>query len=83
MILYHGSYLEVPKPDLCHSRPRVDFGRGFERRISKKESDIVYKARRKSYFFRLALFIPPVIWEISVSVVSFSTKQARLMASSP
>ncbi len=29
MILYHGSYLEVPKPDLTHSRPNVDFGRGF------------------------------------------------------
>ena len=29
MILYHGSYLEVAKPDLKHSRPRVDFGCGF------------------------------------------------------
>lgn len=29
MILYHGSYIEVPKPDLLHSRPRVDFGLGF------------------------------------------------------
>ena len=29
MILYHGSFQEVSKPDLEHSRPNVDFGRGF------------------------------------------------------
>lgn len=29
MILYHGSYLEIKEPDLIHSRPNVDFGRGF------------------------------------------------------
>lgn len=29
MILYHGSFLEIAKPDLKHSRPNVDFGRGF------------------------------------------------------
>lgn len=29
MILYHGSYLEIPVPDLTHSRLDVDFGRGF------------------------------------------------------
>lgn len=29
MILYHGSYLEIVKPDLKHSRDNVDFGRGF------------------------------------------------------
>ena len=29
MILYHGSFLEIVKPDLAHSRPNVDFGRGF------------------------------------------------------
>ncbi len=29
MILYHGSFMEVPKPDLVHSRAKVDFGRGF------------------------------------------------------
>ena len=29
MILYHGSYLEIVKPDLQHSRPNVDFGLGF------------------------------------------------------
>ena len=29
MILYHGSFLEIAKPDLVHSRLSVDFGRGF------------------------------------------------------
>lgn len=29
MILYHGSNLEVDKPDLAHSRDNVDFGKGF------------------------------------------------------
>ena len=25
MILYHGSHLAIPKPDILHSRPYVDF----------------------------------------------------------
>ena len=29
MKLYHGSSMEILKPDLLHSRPNVDFGRGF------------------------------------------------------
>ena len=29
MILYHGSYLTVEKPDLSYSRINVDFGKGF------------------------------------------------------
>lgn len=29
MIIYHGSYMEVIKPDITHSRANVDFGRGF------------------------------------------------------
>ena len=29
MILYHGSYMEISNPDLIHSRPNVDYGRGF------------------------------------------------------
>ncbi|MGN0430675.1 MAG: DUF3990 domain-containing protein [Acetatifactor sp.] len=29
MILYHGSYIEITKPDLAHSRQNVDFGVGF------------------------------------------------------
>ena len=29
MILYHGSSLDIPHPDLLHSRANVDFGKGF------------------------------------------------------
>jgi len=29
MILYHGSYVCVDKPDITHSRNNLDFGRGF------------------------------------------------------
>lgn len=29
MILYHGSFVVVAQPDLLHSRPNVDFGKGF------------------------------------------------------
>lgn len=29
MIVYHGSFLEIPRPDLKHSRKNVDFGCGF------------------------------------------------------
>lgn len=29
MIVYHGSYIEIQKPDLEHSREDVDFGKGF------------------------------------------------------
>ena len=29
MILYHGSTVAVKKPDIIHSRERVDFGKGF------------------------------------------------------
>ena len=29
MILWHGSNVPVPRPDVLHSRECVDFGRGF------------------------------------------------------
>ena len=29
MKVYHGSWLEIAKPDLVHSRSDVDFGKGF------------------------------------------------------
>lgn len=29
MILYHGSFVAVEKPDIDHSRLNVDFGKGF------------------------------------------------------
>lgn len=29
MILYHGSNMEILKPDILHSRKNIDFGCGF------------------------------------------------------
>lgn len=29
MKVYHGSYMEIEKPDIIHSRKKVDFGAGF------------------------------------------------------
>lgn len=29
MILYHGSNMEITSPDLSHSKPFKDFGKGF------------------------------------------------------
>jgi len=29
VIVYHGSYVQISKPDLIHSRKNVDFGKGF------------------------------------------------------
>ena len=29
MILYHTSTVEIKRPDVVHSRPRLDFGKGF------------------------------------------------------
>ena len=39
MILYHGSYQEILKPDLMHSRENVDFGRGFYTTPIYKQAD--------------------------------------------
>lgn len=39
MIIYHGSYLEVESPDIVHSRPRVDFGRGFYVRPIREQAE--------------------------------------------
>lgn len=46
MILYHGSYLEICKPDLVHSRRNVDFGQGKlenETNFKKKADYALYK----------------------------------------
>lgn len=29
MILYHGSYIKIEKPEISYSRDNVDFGKGF------------------------------------------------------
>lgn len=39
MILYHGSTVEVPKPDPLRSRKNLDFGQGFYLTSYKKQAE--------------------------------------------
>ena len=41
MILYHTSTLEIRKPDLLHSRPRLDFGKVCRKGLPHKDYDII------------------------------------------
>ena len=41
MILYHGSNLAIPKPDILHSRPYVDFVVKCRSGQDKSDYDIV------------------------------------------
>jgi len=59
MILYHGSYIKIEKPNISFSRKNVDFGIGFYT-TTIKEQAITWSKRFKyrgresiisSYFF--------------------------------
>lgn len=39
MILYHGSFLEIPKPDISFSRENVDFGKVFYTTSFKEQAE--------------------------------------------
>ena len=39
MILYHGSYVQVSKPDLSFSRKELDFGTGFYTTSIKEQAE--------------------------------------------
>ena len=39
MRLYHTSTIEIKKPDLLHSRPRLDFGKGFYLTFLREQSE--------------------------------------------
>ena len=41
MILYHGSFLEIAKPDLVHSRSNVDFILNCRRGNNSTDCDLV------------------------------------------
>jgi len=38
MILYHGSNMKIEEPDLMHSKPFKDFGRGFYLSADKQQA---------------------------------------------
>lgn len=39
MILYHTSTEEIRKPDVLHSRPRLDFGKGFYLTVMRLQAE--------------------------------------------
>lgn len=39
MILYHTSTIEIRRPDLLHSRPRLDFGKGFYLTLIREQAE--------------------------------------------
>lgn len=39
MILYHTSTLEILRPDLSYSRPRLDFGKGFYLTLLRSQAE--------------------------------------------
>ena len=52
MLLYHGSYCAVPKPDLSKCTPHKDFGLGFYVTTSKEQAErFVPSAIRKAQRF--------------------------------
>ena len=48
MILYHGSDISVPHPDVLHSKGNLDFGTGFY--TTSNEAQAQRWARRKAFF---------------------------------
>lgn len=52
MILYHGSYLAIENPDLLHSRPNLDFEKGFYL-TSIREQAVKWCERFEDLFQRL------------------------------
>jgi len=51
MILYHGSYVQVTKPDLSFSRKELDFGIGFYTTSIKEQAEkwsLKFKKRHES-----------------------------------
>ena len=43
LILYHGSYCKVKKPDLAKCAKRKDFGQGFYLTTSKEQAESFLK----------------------------------------
>ena len=49
MIMYHASTTIIEKPDVLHSRDKLDFGRGFYL-TSIREQAVQYAERKSSFF---------------------------------
>jgi len=69
MILYHGSYLQVAKPDLSFSRNELDFGRGFYTTSIKEQAEkwsLKFKNRKKTSAVSKYEFDEKIVDKISV-----------------
>jgi len=69
MILYHGSYVQITKPDLSFSRKELDFGVGFYTTSIKQQAEkwsLKFKKRQKSAIVSTYEFDEKIIDKIRV-----------------
>jgi len=69
MILYHGSYLQVAKPNLSFSRKELDFGTGFYTTSIKEQAEkwsLKFKKRKKPSVVSKYEFDEKIMDKISV-----------------
>jgi len=70
MLVYHGSYLEIQKPDINFGRFNLDFGKGFYVTALKEQSD--KWARRRAKAEREQSYVNIYEFDISdLTVLSF------------
>jgi len=76
MILYHGLYIAVAKPDISFSRENVDFGRGFYTTPIKEQAiswPIRFKRKHSQAIVSLYEFDDFALQDYTVSVLDFET----------
>ena len=74
MILYHGSHLEIADPDLTHSRPNVDFGRGFYvTPMYVQASKWCGKFKRRGKVGIISRYTFDVRWESELKTLKFTS----------
>ena len=69
MILYHGSYVQVIKPDLSFSRKELDFGTGFYTTSIKEQAEkwsLKFKKRHEQSIVSMYEFDEKIIDKIRV-----------------
>jgi len=69
MILYHGSYVQVIKPNLSFSRKELDFGTGFYTTSIKEQAEkwsLKFKKRHKQSMVSMYEFDENIIDKIQV-----------------
>ena len=56
--LYHGSNIEVPVPDLAHSKPFKDFGKGFYLSANEQQAlELAYQKVKQTQSGRAAVSV--------------------------